>query len=127
MIIKTSKPKGFTLVPEGRQIVHVDSVKLVPSGKPQMVEFIYSHESGGIIKETLKFDHPVALDILGKRCDIAMGGLPEDTEIQTDELESIFNGKTFEVEVKHTEGKSGGTFANIKYMVKLISSEDDDL
>lgn len=124
----TIRKSGFALVPEGRQLVHVDEVKLVPSGRPQMVEFKYSHANGGTIKETLKFDHPVAVDILGKRCDIAMGGSAEEgTEIEPEDLEGLFLDKTFEAEIKHTEGKNGGTFANIKYLTKLVSEEDDDL
>jgi hypothetical protein len=130
----TIRKSGFALVPEGKQLVHVDEVNLVPSGRPQMVEFKYSHANGGTIKEILKFDHPVAVDILGKRCDIAMGGTAEEgTEVEPEDLKDLFLGKTFEAEIKHTEGKKGGIFANIKYLTKLVSTdveetddEDDD-
>ena len=125
----TVKKGGFVLVPEGRQIVHVDSVKLVPSGRPMMVEFFYSHADGGTIKETLKFDNDIALKILGARC--AVAGVEEGTDVEFDELEDLFLGKTFEAEVKHNEGKKGGIFANIKYLTALIEGEeeedDDDL
>lgn len=120
------KKGGFTLVPEGRQIVRVDSVELKPKDKPQVVEFVYSHEEGGMIKETFKFDSPLSVDILGKRCDIALNGTAEEgTEIAPEDLKELFLGKKFEVEIRHREGTKGGTFANIKYMIRLLEDEDD--
>lgn len=125
-MIITTKKGGFALVPEGKQIVHVDKVELMPSGKPQMVVFEYSGANGGKIKETLKFDNAIAVDILGKRCDVALDGAEEGTEIDSTELVGLFLNKTFEAEIKHTEGKKGGVFANIKYLVKLIKDEEDE-
>lgn len=122
--IKTVK-SGFKLVPEGTQIVHVDSVTLLPSGRPSMVEFVFSHDNGGFIKDRLSFTHPVAVDILGKRCDIALGGKAEvGTEINPEDLEGLFLGKHFEVVIKHKEGNKGGTFANISYMTKMVSPNE---
>lgn len=126
MSIKTKKG-GFALVPAGEQTLTVTSVKLVPSGKPQMVEFVHKHDSGATIKETLKFSNDIALDILGKRCDIALNGTqPEGTDIEYDELEDIFLNKTFVVEVVHKEGTEGRTFANIRYVKSLVETADED-
>ena len=53
------------------------------------------------------------------------------TEISPDDLEGLFLNKTFKAMIKHNEGKKGGTFANIKYLIELIEDEeveeDDDL
>lgn len=128
----TIKKSGYQLVPEGEQILTVTSVKLLPSGRPSLVEFVYSAENGATLREQLKFDHPVAVDILGKRCDVALGGTAEEgTEISPDDLEGLFLGKTFKAMIKHSEGTKGGTFANIKYLIELVEDEeveeDDDL
>ena len=126
------KKSGYQLVPEGEQILTVTSVKLLPSGKPSLVEFMYRADNGATLREQLRFDHPVAVDILGKRCDVALGGTAEEgTEIEPEELEDLFLGKKFKAMIKHTQGKKGGTFANIKYLIELVKDEevegDDDL
>ena len=98
------KKSGYQLVPEGEQILTVTSVKLLPSGRPSLVEFTYSAENGATLREQLKFDHPVAVDILGKRCDVALGGTAEEgTEISPDDLEGLFLNKTFKAMIKHNE------------------------
>lgn len=131
-LIKTKKG-GFQLVPEGKQILHVDSVELVPSGKPSMVKFVFSCPQGGTIKESQSFSNPIALDILGKRCDIALGGtVDEGTEIEPSDLEGLFLDKTFEAMIVHKNGKTNpdAVFANISYFISLVpdeEEEDDDL
>lgn len=128
----TIKKSGYQLVPEGEQILTVTSVKLLPSGKPSLVEFTYRADNGATLREQLKFDNPVAVDILGKRCDVALCGTAEEgTEISPDELEGLFLNKRFKAMIKHNEGKKGGIFANIKYLIELVkdeeAEEDDDL
>jgi hypothetical protein len=128
----TIKKSGYQLVPEGEQILTVTSVKLLPSGRPSLVEFMYIADYGATLKEKLKFDHPVAVEILGKRCDVALGGTAEEgTEISPDDLEGLFLGKRFKAMIKHNQGSKGGTFANIKYLIELVEDEEaeenDDL
>ena len=130
-IIKTSKG-NFKKVPEGIQNLYITDVKLVPSGKPQKVEFDYEHESGATFKETFSFTHPVQAKILGQRCDTLYGGdMPEGTEIDTGDLPSMFKGKIAIADVIHKKVEKDGvtkTYVNLKY-VKSYSEpavEEDD-
>ena len=76
-MIKITK-NGFKLVPEGEQVLTVTSVKALPARRPEVIEFEWAHADGGVIKETFKTSVPKAMEILGKRCDIALNGrLPE--------------------------------------------------
>jgi hypothetical protein len=129
MMIKIAK-SGFKMVPEGEQVLTVKSVKALPSARPQVIEFEWVHADGGIIKETFKTSVPKAMDILGKRCDIALNGkLPEGTEISEHDLPDIFNGKTFTAFVvhNHVTGNDGKdrTFVNIKYIIDLVGDTDE--
>ena len=120
------KNTGFKLMPEGENVVTVTKAQLVPSGKPKQVEFEYTSEDNTTLRETVRLNHPVALEILGKRCDIALGGsLPEGTEISEAQIPEIFLGKTFVVVVKHTQS-GDKTYANIKYMKSLVETESSD-
>lgn len=137
MFIKTTKG-NFKKVPTGKQVLYITDVKLVPSGKPQMVEFYYSHESGATLKETLKFNHPVASDILGQRVDTLYNGtMKEGTEIDTSDLPTMFNHKGVNAFIKHVEGKTDGElngkiYVNIGYVEsyfeypKTVDEEADD-
>jgi hypothetical protein len=118
-MIKTMK-SNFAMVPEGEQILTVTTAKLVPSGKPQMVQFVFTHASGAKIPETFKFSSEKGMAILGKRCDIATGGtLPEGSDIDERDIPAMFMGKTFKAEVVHN--LSGGkTYSNIKYLKSLV-------
>lgn len=124
------KNTGFKLMKEGENLVVVTKVELVPSGKPIQVKFEYTNEDDVVLKETVKLNHPVALEILGKRCDIALGGtMAEGTEIQESQIPDIFLGKTFLIVVKHVT-KGDKTYANMSYIKELIETvedEEDDL
>lgn len=129
MMIKIAK-SGFKMVPEGEQVITVKSVKALPSARPQVIEFEWVHADGGTIKETFKTSVPKAMDILGKRCDIALNGkLPEGTEISENDLPDIFNGKTFTALIvhNHVKGDDGNerTFVNIKYLIDLVGDTDE--
>lgn len=129
MKIQTQK-STFKMVPEGEQELVVTDVKLVPSGKPQMVEFHYKHENGATLRERFDFAHPIAMTILGKRCDIALGGsVPEGTEIDSSDLPEMFLDKAVVAQVVHKEGKDGRTYANISYLISVEGGygADDDL
>jgi hypothetical protein len=141
MIIKTSKGT-FKRVPEGKQELTITDVKLVPSGKPQKVEFSYVHENGATFKETFSFTHPVQSAILGKRCDVLYNGdMPEGTEIDTSDLPSMFADKIAVCEIVHKkvadkeDPTKERTFVNIKYVeeykdaIETVEGElvDDDL
>lgn len=128
-MIKITK-NAFKLVPEGEQVLTVKSVKVLPSARPQVIEFEWVHANGGTIKESFKTSVPKAMDILGKRCDIALNGrLPEGTEISEHDIPDIFCGKTFTAFVVHNRvtGNDGNerTFVNIKYLIDLVSKTDD--
>ena len=128
-MIKIAK-SGFKMVPEGEQVLTVKSVKVLPSARPQVIEFEWVHANGGTIKESFKISVPVAMDILGKRCDIALNGMmAEGTEISENDLPDIFKGKTFTAFVvhHHVTGNDGKdrTFANIKYIIDLLGDTDD--
>lgn len=128
-MIKIAK-SGFKMVPEGEQVITVKSVKALPSARPQVIEFEWVHADGGTIKETFKTSVPKAMDILGKRCDIALNGkLPEGTEISENDLPDIFNGKTFTALIvhNHVKGDDGNerTFVNIKYLIDLVGDTDE--
>ncbi len=135
MIIKTSK--GYQRVPEGKQELTITDVKLVPSGKPQKVEFHYVHDNGATFKETFSFTHPVQSAILGKRCDVLYDGkMPEGTEIDTADLPNMFSNKVAVCEVVHKkvtdkdDPTKERTFVNLKYVESYkdatIMIEDDD-
>lgn len=130
MAIKIVKG-GFKVVPEGDQLLTVTKVELVPKGRPIQVNFEYVNADGIVLKERLQFTNEVAVDILGKRCDIALGGAVEaGTSIEENQLPDMFMGKTFLALIKHNEGKKGGTFANISYFKELVDNgegDDDDL
>lgn len=128
-MIKITK-NGFKLVPEGEQVLTVTSVKALPARRPEVIEFEWAHADGGVIKETFKTSVPKAMEILGKRCDIALNGrLPEGTEISEHDIPDIFYGKTFTAFVvhNHVTGNDGNerTFVNIKYIIDLVSKTDD--
>jgi len=129
MMIKIAK-SGFKMVPEGEQVITVKSVKALPSARPQVIEFEWVHANGGTIKESFKTSVPKAMEILGKRCDIALDGkMPEGTEISENDLPDIFNGKTFTALIVHNvvKGNDGNdkTFVNIKYLMRLIGGPED--
>ncbi len=130
-MIKTRKGT-FAIAPEGEQLIVTTEVKLVPSGRPQQVDFVHKHANGAIIKESFKFSNEVAMDILGKRCDIATGGkLPEGSDIDERDVPDMFLGKTFKVEIVH-KPVGDKTFANIRYFKSLVddgdvAGDDDDL
>lgn len=127
MIIKTAKNK-FQMVPEGQQQLKVTKVELLPSGKPQNVKFTYKHANGGTLLETLKLSHPVASDILGQRCDIALGGVAEGTPIDLADVPAMFLNKIVTAQIVHNvvEGDDGKTrtYANIKYITEVQEEED---
>ena len=128
-MIKIAK-SGFKMVPEGEQVITVKSVKALPSARPQVIEFEWVHANGGTIKESFKTSVPKAMEILGKRCDIALDGkMPEGTEISENDLPDIFNGKTFTALIvhNHVKGNDGKdkTFVNIKYLMRLIGGPED--
>lgn len=128
MIIKTKK-STFVLIPEGKQELFITDVKLVPSGKPQMIEFYYEHENGGTMKETLRLDHPVAVSILSQRCALALGDdVPEGTEIDVNDIPGMFIGQIIVARVEHNESEKDGktrTYANIKGVFEIREREDD--
>jgi hypothetical protein len=129
MMIRITKG-GFKMVPEGEQVLTVKSVKALPAARPQVIEFEWVHADGGTIKESFKTSVPKAMEILGKRCDIALDGkLPEGTEISENDLPDIFNGKSFTAFVvhNHVKGNDGNerTFANIKYLINLVGDTDE--
>ena len=133
MAIITTSKGTFKRVPEGKQNLLITEVKLVPSGKPQKVEFNYLHENGATYKETFSFSHPVQASILGKRCDILYNGdMPEGTEINTDDLPSMFTGKLAVCEVVHKivpdkdDPTKERTFVNLKYVESYLSDDNDD-
>jgi len=133
MIIKTTK-SSFKMVPAGEQDLTVTDVKLVPSGKPQMIQFEYAHDNGGTLKETLKLDNDMSLKILGKRCDLALNGkMPEGTEIDINEIPDMFKGKILRAFIVHKEVEKDGktnTYANIRYVMEIFGlpeEEEDDL
>lgn len=128
-MIKIAK-SGFKMVPEGEQVITVKSVKALPSARPQVIEFEWVHANGGAIKEKFKTSVPKAMEILGKRCDIALNGrMAEGTEISENDLPDIFNGKTFTAFVVHNvvKGNDGNdkTFVNIKYLMNLVGGPED--
>lgn len=134
MKIKTTK-STFKIVPEGDVTLLVTDVKIVPAGRPQFVEFYYSHENGGTTREKFDLNHEIAKSILGKRIDIALdGSVEEGTEFDLDDIPSMFNGKYVDALVEHNvvekEGKKR-TYANIKYITAVYGmddeEEDDDL
>jgi len=123
-MIKIQKVSEFKQVPEGEQILKVTSVKLLPSGRPQELEIKYSHESGATLQEKFKFSNEKAMNILGQRCNIALGGeVPEGTEISESTLPDIFSGKSFNVMIKITE-KDGKKYSNIHYYKSLVAEEE---
>ena len=125
-MITVKKNTGFQIVPEGEQILKVTSVQLLPSGRPQEVEIRYSHANGSTLRESFSFSKEKAMDILGQRCNIALGGnVPEGTEISESTLPDIFMGKSFEVMVKHVK-KDTKTYANIHYYKSLVEVEDEE-
>lgn len=133
--IKTTKNSGFKRVPEGRQDLLITKVELVPSGKPQKAIFHYEHDSGATMRESFSFSNKVAVEILGKRCDLLYNSeIPEGTEIDATDLPNMFVGKITTAEIKHNES-NGKTYANIKYVESfrdsenavVVDDEDDDL
>ncbi len=132
--IKTSK-SGFQKVPEGMQELVVTDVKLVPSGKPQKVQFEYAHESGATCRESFAFTQPMQAKILGTRCDVLLNGtLPEGTEINTDDLPSMFLGKHLKAMIRHHVTEDKKVYVNIKWVESYFDvepapevAEDDDL
>lgn len=128
-MIKIAK-SGFKMVPEGEQVITVTSVKALPARRPEVIEFEWVHANGATIREKFKTSVPKAMEILGKRCDIALDGkMPEGTEISENDLPDIFNGKTFTALIvhNHIEGNDGNdkTFVNIKYLMTLVGSPED--
>ena len=128
-MIKIAK-SGFKMVPEGQQVITVKSVKALPSARPQVIEFEWVHSNGATIKESFKTAVPKAMDILGKRCDIALNGkMSEGTEISENDLPDIFNGKTFTALIvhNHVQGNDGKdkTFVNIKYLMDLVGGQEE--
>ena len=128
-MIKIAK-SGFKMVPEGEQVITVKSVKALPSARPQVIEFEWVHANGGIIKESFKTSVPKAMDILGKRCDIALNGkMAEGTVISENDIPDIFNGTTCTALIvhNHVEGNDGKdkTFGNIKYLMELVGGQEE--
>lgn len=122
---KVVKGGSFKLVPEGRQLLTVTEVELVPRDKPMKVLFKYSHESGATLRESFKLNEPKAQEILGIRADIATNGnLEAGTELSVTDIPDLFLGKTFDVTIVH-KVYNDKTYANIKYYNSLVPDDWD--
>jgi len=127
-MLTIKKYTGFKMMPEGENLVTITKVQLQPPAKPVQVCFEYVNENGATLKETLNFRNEIALDIIGKRCDVALNGaLADGTPIEEKQLPEIFLGKKFIAVVKHVE-KGDKTYANISYLKELVTDKvEDDL
>ncbi len=109
------KPKGFTMLPEGEQTLHVFDVKAIPRANPSVITMKMLNEEGiGFDKYPQKYD----LSSDGGYAAFyyfMLNGYGVD--ISEDEVDlSIIEDSFVEVEIVHKEGTKPGTkFANIKY------------
>ena len=109
------KPQGFRTMPEGEQVLRIESVLGLPRANVTNVEIVFKNEEGITLKN--KYDltsdggYAAFYYLVSKGCGIELDG-----EFDIDELV----GRFVEVEIVHKEGtklREDGTypvFANIK-------------
>jgi len=134
-MIKIQKSK-FKLVPAGDRTMTVTKVDLLPPKHPIAIKMTFTDcEGAGTIIDNTKLSNSIACQILGGKCDVALGGkLPEGSDIDENDIPDMFMGKTFIVHVKHTASKKDPDmmYANVSYLKELVDApvaddEDDDL
>lgn len=133
MEIKLSNNTGFSIVPEGEQILEITKCVALPSGNPKFIEVEYKHSNGGTIKSTFDLANEKGLTVFSILVSKLLGA---NTIFNTDDCKDLVNKKV-KVEIAHTNVPSKKdpektlTFANIKKILDKVEestiSEDEDL
>lgn len=131
--IKLAENK-FKIVPEGEDILlKITKAEARPKANPSVFEVTFEHESGATIKNPYKFTEEKGLMVFSFLARAILGNNVDDFSISEDLPK--FVGKTLECEIAHIEGSKGGTFANIKKIIRMVEEpeaevtedEDDEL
>lgn len=131
-IINLSENKGgFTLVPQGEQILTVTSAKAVPTARPETIVIEFSAPNGGTVKSNFDLNRESSMVPLSIFIRLVFDNQSLST-FDTAQLPQCV-GKKIKAEIKHTikdrisngvkvEGQTS-TFANISKFLEAIKEE----
>ncbi|CAB1241194.1 conserved protein of unknown function [Ruminococcaceae bacterium BL-4] len=120
--MKRKAAEGYSLIPEGNQILKIESIDEENYEKFGKLSILMKDAHGTSLKENFNFvnDDGTANDVAdGIYTRLARAALDDQTADEFDTNDLI--GKFIECEIVHREGSKGGTFANIK---KIIGHAD---
>lgn len=125
-MIKFNLSNNYVMVPEGERKLTISDIVARPSGNPTEVVITWVDvENKGTIKETIRFDK--MLWKLSRLCQLAFGA-EDGQEMDINEICNLLKGKTYLMEVVHTEGttpREDGTLPKFANARKIISIEKE--
>lgn len=127
-MIKFNLGSTFIMVPEGNRKLTITEITARPSGNPDHVEITWTDkESKGTIKENISFEK--MLWKLSRLCQLAFGA-EDGQEMEITQICNGLAGKTFDVEVVHTQGtraREDGTFPTFANARKINGIVNEDI
>jgi len=119
----------FQLAEAGEQVLFVDSVKCVPSGKPNKIVVVYKTASKATINASFQVSNDKAIFAFSMLFKAITGATPEIVDFQ--EIPGLLEKKYVLSEVVHNTGAKPNdkgdylTFANVKKTIKVVDGFTD--
>ena len=119
----------FQTVPAGEQVLLVESVKCVPSGKPNKIVVVYKSQSSGSINASFQVSNDKAIFAFSMLFKAITGSTPEIVDFK--DIPSMLEKKYVLCDVVHNlvekNDDSGDmlTFANVKKTIKMVDGYVD--
>ena len=125
MKIKVNLNGGYKTVQEGSRELEITKVEMTPSGRPTKLKlYMKDVEDGATLVNSYNLENETGEWLAGKMLAVALNLNDGDDFDLTPTSSKELVGKHLQCTVEHTEF-NGKTYANIRSVDKLVSTEDD--